>query len=160
MSAIMTLLILAQSMPYYADACLSTTTRVATTTTALCCTALSTSNPVRVTAPAGTPGAALDECAVLRRIQRGSCPSTAQIVCSAARNMQVSQVILQFLNGNTVVASATGATRASATITCTSSGWRVTNTAGTLVAYTSVSCTQQTISGPDFSYYYSTYTNG
>uniref|UniRef100_A0AC34R2M2 Uncharacterized protein n=1 Tax=Panagrolaimus sp. JU765 TaxID=591449 RepID=A0AC34R2M2_9BILA len=70
--------------------------------------------------------------------------------------MQVSQVILQFLNGNTVVASATGTTRASGTITCTSGGWRVTNTAGNLVAFTSVSCDQATVSGPDFSNYYST----
>lgn len=108
----------------------------------VCCTALSTSNPTRVTAPTGTPGASLDECAVLRRIQRGACPSTAQIVCSAARNMQVSQIILQFLSGSTVVASATGTTRASGTITCTSSGWQVTNTAGSLVAFTSVSCNQ------------------
>lgn len=111
----------------------------------VCCPPLSTGNPPRVPAPPGTPGDELDECAVLRRIQRGMCPTYADIVCSAARGMQVDQVILQFLNGNTVVAAATGTTRATGVITCTIDGYKVTNAAGQLVPFTSVSCTQNTI---------------
>ncbi|KAE9550545.1 hypothetical protein FO519_006237 [Halicephalobus sp. NKZ332] len=150
MSALVTLLLLANVN--VGQTCFTTTTP--TTTTPLCCAPLSTGNPPRVPAPAGTAGGNLDECAVLRRIQRGQCPKTAEIVCSAARGMQVDQVILQFLNGNTVVASATGSNRATVTITCTTSGYQVTDATGKLVSFTSVSCTQHTIAGPDFTDYY------
>uniref|UniRef100_A0A914XZB3 C6 domain-containing protein n=1 Tax=Panagrolaimus superbus TaxID=310955 RepID=A0A914XZB3_9BILA len=152
MSALITLLVLVNSVKY-GQSCIATSAP-ATTTTQLCCPPLSTGNPPRDTAPPGTPGANLDECAVLRRIQRGECPLTAEIVCSGARGMSVDQVILQFLSGTTVVASSTGVTRVSVTIYCTSAGYRVRNTAGTLVAFTAVSCTQRTLAGPDFTDYY------
>uniref|UniRef100_A0A7E4VD89 C6 domain-containing protein n=1 Tax=Panagrellus redivivus TaxID=6233 RepID=A0A7E4VD89_PANRE len=152
-SVLATLLFLANGLAQ-SNACLATSAPTSTTTTPLCCAPLSTSNPPRVNAPDGTPGGALDECAVLRRIQRGECPTTAEIVCSAARGMSVDEVILQFLTGSTVVASATGTTRASATITCTADGYRVTNAAGNLVAFDAVSCTQRTLEGPDFTDYY------
>uniref|UniRef100_A0A914QKB5 C6 domain-containing protein n=2 Tax=Panagrolaimus davidi TaxID=227884 RepID=A0A914QKB5_9BILA len=153
MSALLTLLILVNSARY-GQSCFATTTPRITTTTQLCCPPLSTGNPPRQVAPPGTPGAALDECAVLRRIQRGECPLTAEIVCSGARGMSVDQVILQFLSGTTVVASSTGVTRTSVTIFCTSAGYRVRNAAGNLVAFTAVSCTQRTLAGPDFTDYY------
>uniref|UniRef100_A0AC34FS53 C6 domain-containing protein n=1 Tax=Panagrolaimus sp. ES5 TaxID=591445 RepID=A0AC34FS53_9BILA len=153
MSALISLLLLVNSVKY-GQSCIATTTPRVTTTTQLCCPPLSTRNPPRQVAPPGTPGAALDECAVLRRIQRGECPLTAEIVCSGARGMSVDQVILQFLSGTTVVASQTGVTRTSVTIYCTSAGYRVRNAAGTLVAFTAVSCTQRTLAGPDFTDYY------
>uniref|UniRef100_A0A914E796 Uncharacterized protein n=1 Tax=Acrobeloides nanus TaxID=290746 RepID=A0A914E796_9BILA len=135
------------------EGCLSTTTSVPTTTTQLCCAPLSVSNPPRISAPTGTDGANLDECAVLRRIQRGECPTTAQIVCSVAKGTVADQVILQFNNGQTEVTSLTGVSRVVGTITCTDSGYQV-SVGGTLQAFDSVSCTQHTLQGPDLTDYY------
>jgi hypothetical protein len=105
-----------------------------------------------VTAPAGSVGA-LDECAILRRIQNGFCPLQSRIVCLPAKGNTVRRVVLQFLNGNNVILVIQDPSRAVGIIICTGTSYRV-SVNGVLQPFTAVSCTQETVEGPNFVDYY------
>uniref|UniRef100_A0A183CYX6 C6 domain-containing protein n=1 Tax=Gongylonema pulchrum TaxID=637853 RepID=A0A183CYX6_9BILA len=114
----------------------------------VCCPALTTGNPPRVAPPAGSPGAGLDECSILRRFSRGVCPQFAQVV---------SQVVVQIVNGANLVASNTGPTVAMLTIECVAPGtWMYRNNRRELSAFTGVSCNQGTLTSGDYVVNYQT----
>ncbi|VDN06931.1 unnamed protein product [Thelazia callipaeda] len=155
LTAILTLALSLNTLIAAVEGCMATRPST-TTTTPLCCPALTTTNPPRVTPPTGTKGAGLDECSILRRFSRGVCPQYAQLVCSRSPGTTVSQVIIQVVNGPTLVGDNTGPTVAMLTIECVAPGiWMYRNNKHKLFEFTGVSCNQGTLTSGDYVINYS-----
>lgn len=69
------------------------------------------------------------------------------IVCFAAPFTNAAETVLQFVgSSNSVLATFTGHRKANADVICSANGqWTVANSAGTLVPFTSLTCSQETL---------------
>uniref|UniRef100_A0A0N4ZJG2 C6 domain-containing protein n=1 Tax=Parastrongyloides trichosuri TaxID=131310 RepID=A0A0N4ZJG2_PARTI len=131
-------------------ACVPVITVPPPTTTTVCCTPITIASHPRVAAPAGTPAANLDECAMLRRSSGAVCPVTGTLTCTRATGTTTSEVMLQLLNGNVLVRNFQGTgSSISATVNCVNGVWTTTNSAGVVTPFTQISCSQLTTSGGD-----------
>lgn len=99
------LLIILSIVNFYdkVNGCLPVITTPAPITTTVCCQPLTIASHPRIPAPAGTPAANLDECAMLRRSSATVCPVTATLTCTRATGTSTSEIMLQLLNGNALI---------------------------------------------------------
>uniref|UniRef100_A0A0K0ENC9 C6 domain-containing protein n=1 Tax=Strongyloides stercoralis TaxID=6248 RepID=A0A0K0ENC9_STRER len=130
--------------------CLPVITTPPPITTTVCCQPLTIATHPRIPAPAGTPAANLDECAMLRRSSAAVCPVTATLTCTRATGTTTSEIMLQLLSGNTLIRNFQGTgSSISATVNCVNGQWTTTNAAGVVTPFAQISCSQLTISGGD-----------
>uniref|UniRef100_A0A0N5B7L3 C6 domain-containing protein n=1 Tax=Strongyloides papillosus TaxID=174720 RepID=A0A0N5B7L3_STREA len=135
---------------FYGDihACLPVLTTPTTTT--ICCTPLTIATHPRIPAPAGTPAANLDECAMLQRNSAAVCPLTATLTCTRASGTTTSEIMIQLLSGNNLIRNFQGTgTSITATVNCVNGVWTTTNAAGAVTPFAQISCSQLTVSGGD-----------